>query len=182
VRAVGAYRLLPQVVVPPIAFGLPVVDIALGLALLVGAAVRFAAVLSAVMLVVFLVALTSAGARGLQIDCGCFGGRDAGAAHGAPTLEIVRDLALLAVAGFWRCGRTPPWPWPTAQEPAEDRAAGALHPAARSPDTAAPPQPAEDASCAAALTAATRPEGVRSLTVVPSTSTVGVAVIPSLPA
>lgn len=73
-RAVRAYRLLPEDPVPPVAFGLPVVEVALGLALLLGAAVRLAPVASAVLLAVFVVALASTWARGLQIDCGCFGG------------------------------------------------------------------------------------------------------------
>ena len=44
VRAVRAYRLLPEVLVAPVAFGMPVVEIAVGLALLAGVFVRTAAV------------------------------------------------------------------------------------------------------------------------------------------
>ena len=56
VRAVRAYQLLPEPLVAPVAFGLPVLEIAVGLALLLGVFVRTAAIASAVLLVVFLVA------------------------------------------------------------------------------------------------------------------------------
>jgi uncharacterized membrane protein YphA (DoxX/SURF4 family) len=98
-RAVRAYRLLPEVLVGPVAFGLPVLEIAVGLALLAGVFVRTAAVASAVLMVVFLAAVGSAWARGLQIDCGCFGGGGQVAAGqtGYPG-EVARDVGLLLVA------------------------------------------------------------------------------------
>jgi len=99
VRAVRAYRLLPEPVVAPVAFGLPVLEIAVGVALLVGVFVRTAAIASAVLLVVFLVGVGSAWARGLQIDCGCFGnGGQVAAADTAYPAEVLRDSALLLVA------------------------------------------------------------------------------------
>ncbi len=59
-RAVRADRLLPEPFVRPVSCGLPVVELALGLTLLVGLAVRLTAVVSAVLLVVFAVAVVSA--------------------------------------------------------------------------------------------------------------------------
>ncbi len=99
VRAVRAYQLLPEGLVAPVAFGLPVLEIAVGLALLAGIFVRAAALASAVLLGVFLVGVGSAWARGLQIDCGCFGGGgqvQAGAT--AYPVEVARDTALLLAA------------------------------------------------------------------------------------
>ena len=105
VRAVRAYRLLPASLVAPVAFGLPVIEVAVGLALLLGVFVRTAAIAAAVLLVVFLVGVGSAWARGLQIDCGCFGngGRVAAGETAYPS-EVLRDLALLAgaLALAWR--------------------------------------------------------------------------------
>ena len=99
VRAVRAYRLLPESLVAPVAFGLPVVEIAVGLALLAGVFVRTAALASAVLLVLFLVGVGSAWARGLQIDCGCFGGGGGvAAADTAYPTEVLRDAALLLAA------------------------------------------------------------------------------------
>jgi uncharacterized membrane protein YphA (DoxX/SURF4 family) len=54
VRAVRAYQLLPESLVAPVAFGLPVLEIAVGLALLAGVFVRTAALTSAALLVVFI--------------------------------------------------------------------------------------------------------------------------------
>lgn len=99
VRAVRAYQLLPEWMVAPVAFGLPVLEIAVGLALLTGVFVRTAAIASAVLLIVFLVGVGSAWARGLQIDCGCFGnGGQVAAGDTAYPLEVFRDLALLLIA------------------------------------------------------------------------------------
>jgi uncharacterized membrane protein YphA (DoxX/SURF4 family) len=99
VRAVRAYRLLPEALVAPVAFGLPVVEVFVGLALIVGVFVRTAAIASAVLLVVYLVGVGSAWARGLAIDCGCFGGGGAIAeADTAYPTEVLRDGALLLVA------------------------------------------------------------------------------------
>jgi uncharacterized membrane protein YphA (DoxX/SURF4 family) len=99
VRAVRAYRLLPEALVAPVAFGLPMVEIAVGLALLAGVFVRTAAIASAVLLVVFLVGVGSAWARGLQIDCGCFGnGGEVAAGQTAYPAEVARDVALLIAA------------------------------------------------------------------------------------
>jgi uncharacterized membrane protein YphA (DoxX/SURF4 family) len=99
VRAVRAYRLLPEELVAPVAFGLPVVEIAVGLALIAGVFVRTAAIAAAVLLVVFLVGVGSAWARGLQIDCGCFGGGgEVAAGRTAYPAEVLRDSTLLLVA------------------------------------------------------------------------------------
>jgi uncharacterized membrane protein YphA (DoxX/SURF4 family) len=99
VRAVRAYRLLAEPLVAPVAFGLPVIEIAVGLALLAGVFVRTAAIAAAVLLVVFIAAVGSAWARGLQIDCGCFGnGGQVAAGETSYPLEVLRDVGLLLVA------------------------------------------------------------------------------------
>jgi uncharacterized membrane protein YphA (DoxX/SURF4 family) len=75
------------------------VEIAVALALIAGVFVRTAALASAVLLVVFLVGVGSAWARGLAIDCGCFGGGgQIAAADTAYPTEVLRDAALLVVA------------------------------------------------------------------------------------
>lgn len=98
-RAVRAYRLLPESLVAAAAFGLPVIEIAVGLALLAGVFVRTAAVATSVMLALYIAAIGSVWARGLSIDCGCFsrGGQVAAGATHYPA-EIARDTALLLVA------------------------------------------------------------------------------------
>ena len=69
--------------------------------LLIGLATRLTAVLSAVVLVAFIAGVISAAARGLSIDCGCFGGGgDVAAGQTAYTEEILRDLGFLTLAVY----------------------------------------------------------------------------------
>ncbi|WP_068156532.1 MauE/DoxX family redox-associated membrane protein [Rhodococcus phenolicus] len=97
--AVRAYQLLPDELVRPVAAGLPVLELVLGLLLLVGLAVRPVAVVSAAVLVGLIAAIVSAWARGLSIDCGCFGGGGVADVDGWDyTREILRDLGFLALS------------------------------------------------------------------------------------
>ena len=81
VRAVRAYQLVPDSLERAVGYSLPLLEICL-------------------------VGIASAWARGLQIDCGCFGG--GGASGGDPTAgyrwDILRDVGLLILAGMlaWR--------------------------------------------------------------------------------
>jgi uncharacterized membrane protein YphA (DoxX/SURF4 family) len=101
-RAVAAYRLFPYHVATSIGAGLPFVEIALGLLLLAGLATRLAAIVSAVLLTAFITGIASAAARGLRIDCGCFGGGGDLSANQSTKYasELARDVALLAVSVF----------------------------------------------------------------------------------
>jgi uncharacterized membrane protein YphA (DoxX/SURF4 family) len=101
VAAVRAYRLLPSSLLTIVGWGLPFAEIALGVLLLAGIATRLVAVASAVLLLVFIAAVTSAAARGLSIDCGCFGGGgDVAPGQTAYGTEIVRDVGLLLLAAW----------------------------------------------------------------------------------
>ena len=53
------------------------------------------------LLLVFIAGVISAAARGLSIDCGCFGGGGTSqAGQTAYTAEILRDLGFLVLAGY----------------------------------------------------------------------------------
>ena len=103
--SVRSYELLPESLVSTVAATLPYLEISLGVLLLLGFATRLAAALSGLLLLVFIGGVISAAARGLLIDCGCFGGGGT-VAPGATTytLEILRDIGFLALAGYliWR--------------------------------------------------------------------------------
>jgi uncharacterized membrane protein YphA (DoxX/SURF4 family) len=107
-RAVNAYRLMPYDVAKVVGAVQPFLEIALGLLLLIGLAVRLTAGLSAVLLLVFIGGIASAWARGLQIDCGCFssGGELAGGQNPQYAWEIARDVGFLILAAIllWK-----PW-------------------------------------------------------------------------
>ena len=70
-RAIQGYRLLPVDLPLGVARVLPFVEIAIGLALLIGAATPWAALCAATLLTLFATAMASARARGLETGCGC---------------------------------------------------------------------------------------------------------------
>jgi uncharacterized membrane protein YphA (DoxX/SURF4 family) len=97
--AVRAYDVLPKQGVEIVAAVLPFLEIALGLLLLVGVGVRAVAVLSAALFVVFIAGVAQSWARGLSIDCGCFGGGGAGVPGDTAYLEeILRDTGFILLA------------------------------------------------------------------------------------
>ncbi|MCA2215436.1 MauE/DoxX family redox-associated membrane protein [Jidongwangia harbinensis] len=105
-RAVNAYQLMPYETAKVVGAVQPVLEIALGLLLLAGLAVRLSAGLSAALLTIFIAGIGSAWARGLRIDCGCFSaGGELGAGQSPQyAAEIARDLGFLLLAGIllWR--------------------------------------------------------------------------------
>lgn len=109
-RAVQAYEILPFELAAYVGYALPVVELVLGLLLLAGLFTRVTALASTVLMVVFIAGIISAWARGLSIDCGCFGGGGAiSPQETAYPLEIARDL-VFAACGAWLVAR-PATPW-----------------------------------------------------------------------
>ncbi|MBV7294856.1 DoxX family membrane protein [Corynebacterium sp. TAE3-ERU12] len=105
-QAIAAYELVPVDFLETLAVLLPAVELILGLMLLLGVFIRCAGVISALIIVAFLIGIGSAWARGLTIDCGCFGGGGQNPEADASTyvVEMLRDLVFLAMAGItvWR--------------------------------------------------------------------------------
>ena len=102
VESIAAFRLLPAVLVNPLALLLPPLEIFAGiLALGSGWPRRIGALGLLTMLAVFLAALVSAQSRGLNIDCGCFGADKLDVLTPTKNLQmaIARDAVLGAVAG-----------------------------------------------------------------------------------
>jgi uncharacterized membrane protein YphA (DoxX/SURF4 family) len=103
---VHAYKLLPGALEAPFAYGLPIVEVAVGLYLALGLLVRPAALFATLLMLAFIAAMAQARARGLSLDCGCFGSlsqqpvglgtiaRDA--ALGIPTLILLLRPARFA--------------------------------------------------------------------------------------
>ncbi|WP_436701175.1 MauE/DoxX family redox-associated membrane protein [Nocardioides sp. BYT-33-1] len=99
IAAVRAYQLLPSSLAEIVGLALPAVELVVGLALVLGVFARGAAVISALLFAAFIVGIASVWARGIEIDCGCFGGGGAKAgASSAYPWEIARDVALLAAS------------------------------------------------------------------------------------
>jgi uncharacterized membrane protein YphA (DoxX/SURF4 family) len=106
-EAIANYRMLPHEWVNFAAITLPGIEIAAGAFLVLGIWLRTSAWMINAMTAMFIAAIAIALARGLNIDCGCFGtvgGRDVGFA------AIAEDLVLLG-AGLWLV-----WPGSRRQE------------------------------------------------------------------
>ncbi|MDQ1286516.1 MAG: hypothetical protein QG622_81 [Actinomycetota bacterium] len=100
VRSVRAFQILPEALVPAFGYALPVVELAVAGLLLAGLFTRYAALVFAGMMLMFLGGIGAAWARGLEIDCGCFGSTGTLVNDPVPGYikDIIRDTAFLAVA------------------------------------------------------------------------------------
>lgn len=108
-RAVQGYEILPYDLAGFIGLALPFLEIVLGVLLVLGLFTRPVAVVATLLMVVFVIGIAQAWARGLTIDCGCFGGGGKiGANETKYPQEIARD-AVFALAGayLWWRPRTP---------------------------------------------------------------------------
>jgi uncharacterized membrane protein YphA (DoxX/SURF4 family) len=101
VRAVRAYRLLPEAVVPFVGTALPFLELVLAALLLVGVFTRLAAFIWLGMMAAFLVGVIWVWAKGYSIDCGCFGG--GGDVEEGTTnypLHLMERLGFIAMGAF----------------------------------------------------------------------------------
>ena len=71
-KAIKNYEMLPLVTVNFLAIILPYIEFVTGILLITGIYKKGSSAIAILSLVVFLIALTSAYARGLDINCGCF--------------------------------------------------------------------------------------------------------------
>jgi uncharacterized membrane protein YphA (DoxX/SURF4 family) len=101
VRQVRAFQILPEAFVPTVGHALPTVEIVIGAMLILGLLTRAFAVLATLFFVAFIIGIAAAWARGLEINCGCFG------SHGVPAnphrqyaIDIARDIGLV-ICSVW---------------------------------------------------------------------------------
>ncbi|MDE9366011.1 DoxX family membrane protein [Luteipulveratus sp. YIM 133132] len=99
--ATRAYDLMPVDVANFIGTLLPMLEIVLGVLIIAGLLTRGAARLGGLLMLAFIGGITSAWARGLTIDCGCFGGGGSVGENQTKYLqEILRDAGL-ALCAAW---------------------------------------------------------------------------------
>jgi uncharacterized membrane protein YphA (DoxX/SURF4 family) len=91
IRSVRNYQLLPEAIVPTVGSALPILELLLAVLLLVGVVTRIAVVVAFLLSLAFFVGVATAWARGLQIECGCFGN---GGFTSNPVPGYVRELVL----------------------------------------------------------------------------------------
>jgi uncharacterized membrane protein YphA (DoxX/SURF4 family) len=101
VRQVRAFQILPESIVPTVGHALPAVEILIGALLVLGLLTRAFAVLATLFFVAFIIGIAAAWARGLEINCGCFG------SLGVPAdpqrqyaIDIARGVGLL-ICSMW---------------------------------------------------------------------------------
>lgn len=95
--AIAGFRLLPAVVVGPMALALPYVELLLGGYLVAGLFTRIVAVVCAIQFAVYAAAIASAVLRHIPANCGCFGPGDAAVADWP---HVAFDLVLAAASAF----------------------------------------------------------------------------------
>ena len=94
---IGYYRLLPGGLENLLAITLPWIELVAALALLLRFRPRAGAVITFGLMGLFVFVVAAAFARGIDIECGCFGTSDASRVGVA---KLVENLGLMALAGI----------------------------------------------------------------------------------
>ena len=102
--SVRAYQIPPVDLANLLGFILPFAEVAIGIFLIVGIWVRLNAIAGGALMIMFIIAIGQAWARGISLDCGCFGKGGLLDSDELPvwnyTLEIARDIVLAAFAVY----------------------------------------------------------------------------------
>jgi uncharacterized membrane protein YphA (DoxX/SURF4 family) len=106
-RQIHYYRLLPIGLENLLAITLPWIELVAALALIVGYRARAGAVICAGLMGLFVFVVASAVARGIDIECGCFGTSDGSRVGAAKLIENLGLLALSLVASLQPSARQP---------------------------------------------------------------------------
>jgi uncharacterized membrane protein YphA (DoxX/SURF4 family) len=89
--AINSYQLLPLKGVELVARTLPWFELAIGIMLILGVWLRISAGLTSALLLVFFALIVRAWAKGMEINCGCFGNDEP-----LTWITMLRDGAMLA--------------------------------------------------------------------------------------
>jgi uncharacterized membrane protein YphA (DoxX/SURF4 family) len=90
------YRMLPDTFINFMALTLPWLEIICGVLIIVGVFTRGSALLIGFMLLVFIIAISFALLRGLDISCGCFSSGGENTGHGIALDLLFRDILMFA--------------------------------------------------------------------------------------
>lgn len=97
---IATFRILPPIIVGPLAIALPYVELFLGAYLIAGLFTRIVATISAVQFTCYAAAIASAVVRHIAANCGCFGPNDSATAdwpHVAFDLMLAAASCIVAV-------------------------------------------------------------------------------------
>jgi uncharacterized membrane protein YphA (DoxX/SURF4 family) len=90
-QSIYNYRMLPHSTINLMAIVMPWLELVCGILIIVGMFLRGSAFWIGLMLLIFIIALSSALARGLDISCGCF---SVEGGHGVDIGLLVRDIIM----------------------------------------------------------------------------------------
>jgi len=91
------YRVLPEALLAPVAVGLPMLELLCALALLAGPYVAGSAALTSALLFGFAAAMAQARARGIDLECGCFGAES----RAQVSWDLVLRNVVYALGALW---------------------------------------------------------------------------------
>jgi uncharacterized membrane protein YphA (DoxX/SURF4 family) len=93
-RSISAYDIIPEILLPVFAIGLPLVETAAGIGLLLDIRVALAVISSLVLM--FVLVLGYGISQNLDVDCGCFGAEELSRQAGLKS-AFWRDISLLGI-------------------------------------------------------------------------------------
>lgn len=98
--SIEAYKILPKIFIMPMAHLVPVLEALAGLFLILDVYAQSSAFIISGLLVVYVIAITSAWVRGFDIECGCFDLLSQfGLEDKVGLAAIIRDLVFLCFSG-----------------------------------------------------------------------------------
>ncbi|MEW6049771.1 MAG: MauE/DoxX family redox-associated membrane protein [Candidatus Zixiibacteriota bacterium] len=106
-RSIWYYHLVPGYLINLMSVIIPWLEVVIGVALILGLGYRGAALWSNLLLIVFVIALSTTIVRGISIDCGCF--KAAEQANHSAWKAILFDLAALIPAVHLLASRSRRW-------------------------------------------------------------------------
>ena len=102
--SVRVYKMLPVGFANILGYSLPWIEIGIALLLILGVSLKKSAFAGGILMAMFIIAIGQAWARGLPINCGCFGNGGItadGKVHALTYFtEIARDIGLVLLAVF----------------------------------------------------------------------------------
>ena len=97
-KAIGNYNVLPFGLENLLGIVLPVLELMVGICLVLGIMIDGAAIIAGGMMVVFIIAISQALFRGIDINCGCFKVTVENGGHQVGIRRIIEDFIYLGMA------------------------------------------------------------------------------------
>ena len=97
-KAIGNYNVLPFGLENLLGIVLPVLELMVGICLVLGIMIDGSAIIAAGMMVVFIIAISKALFRGIDINCGCFKVTVENGGHQVGIRRIIEDFIYLGMA------------------------------------------------------------------------------------